>query len=91
MERGAGEIVLNTMDKDGTGAGYDTEQLSAVREITPVPLVASGGAGSMQHFADVFTQSSVEGALAAGVFHRGEIIIGELKHFLAEAGLRVRQ
>ena len=87
---GAGEIVLNCMGSDGVRNGYDIEQLSTVREICQVPLVASGGAGSMDHFRDVFTQARVDAALAASVFHTGAIAIGDLKRNLRDAGIAVR-
>lgn len=90
QERGAGEIVLNCMSHDGVGTGYDLEQLSAVRALLSIPLVASGGAGAMQHFVDVFRATKVDAALAAGVFHRGEIAIPELKQTLRQAGIEVR-
>lgn len=88
--RGAGEIVLNCMDSDGVREGYDLEQLSAVREVCRVPLVASGGAGSCAHFAEVFSQAQVDAALAASVFHSGTIRIPELKRELRYAGIPVR-
>ena len=88
--RGAGEIVLNCMDSDGVRDGYDVEQLSAVREVCKVPLVASGGAGAVRHFADVFREAAVDAALAAGVFHSGAIRIPELKRELRYAGIPVR-
>ena len=88
--RGAGEVVLNCMSADGTRAGYDIAQLSAAREILPIPLVASGGAGNVQHFVDVFREADVDAALAATVFHSGQIPIPELKQSLAEAGIEVR-
>ena len=88
--RGAGEIVLNCMSADGTRAGYDIAQLSAARENLPIPLVASGGAGEVQHFIDVFEQADVDAALAATVFHSGQIPIPELKQSLAAAGIEVR-
>lgn len=87
---GAGEIVLNCMDNDGVRRGYDIAQLREAREVCKVPLVASGGAGEMQHFADVFDQADVDGALAASVFHGGRIAIPELKSFLRERGIEVR-
>ena len=90
QERGAGEIVLNCMDQDGVRKGYDLEQLHAVRDVCRVPLIASGGAGSYSHFARVFAEASVDGALAASVFHSGEIAIPELKRYLNEAGVHVR-
>lgn len=88
---GAGEIVLNCMNSDGVGTGYDLLQLQSARERLSIPLIASGGAGQIQHFIDVFERSHVDGALAAGVFHRGEIAIGELKERLSVAGIPVRK
>ena len=88
--RGAGEIVLNCMGNDGVKRGYDLPQLRAVREVCGVPLVASGGAGSMAHFSEVFQQADVDGALAASVFHSGAIAIPALKQFLQAAGVQVR-
>jgi len=90
QKRGAGEIVLNTMNQDGTGKGYDITQLAAIREVATIPMIASGGAGAMQDFADVFTKAQVDGALAAGVFHRKEIHISDLKTFLRDKGIAVR-
>ena len=91
QELGAGEVVLNAMGSDGVRQGYDVEQLSAVRQVCAVPLIASGGAGSAQHFIDVFREADVDGALAAGVFHSGDLSIGALKTELAAAGIVVRQ
>ncbi|RRS08092.1 imidazole glycerol phosphate synthase subunit HisF [Pseudoalteromonas sp. J010] len=88
---GAGEIVLNCMNQDGVRNGYDIEQLSAIRELCKVPLIASGGAGSMQDFVDVFTQTNVDGALAASVFHKGVIEIPKLKQFLINNDVAARQ
>jgi cyclase len=88
--RGAGEIVLNCMGSDGVRAGYDLEQLAAARAICHVPLIASGGAGAMAHFLDAFGQADVDGALAASVFHSGDIAIPELKRHLREQGVVVR-
>jgi cyclase len=90
QERGAGEIVLNCMGHDGVGGGYDVEQLRAVRRLCTVPLIASGGAGAPEHFAAVFLAADVDGALAAGAFHRGEIGIAALKRHLRARGLEVR-
>ena len=87
---GAGEIVLNCMGSDGARAGYDIEQLRAVRAVCAVPLVASGGAGTPQHFADAFLHADVDGALAASVFHSGALAIPELKRTLREHGIQVR-
>ncbi len=85
QELGAGEIVLNCMNQDGVRQGYDLTQLQLIRNACKVPLIASGGAGSKQHFADVFEQADVDGALAASVFHKGIIPIPELKAFLFRA------
>lgn len=87
---GAGEIVLNCMGNDGVRSGYDIAQLRAVREVCSVPLVASGGAGDMAHFAEVFRDADVDGALAASVFHSGAIAIPELKRALRAQGIPVR-
>lgn len=89
-QRGAGEIVLNCMGSDGAKTGYDLEQLAAVRAICPVPLVASGGAGAVEHFIDAFQQADVDAALAASVFHSGTVPIPALKQRLREAGIEVR-
>ena len=83
QRRGAGEIVLNMMNQDGVRQGYDLTQLSAVRAVCKVPLIASGGAGTMEHFLD-------DGALAASVFHKKIINIGELKTYLREHNIEVR-
>ncbi|WP_417474108.1 imidazole glycerol phosphate synthase subunit HisF [Luteimonas mephitis] len=87
---GAGEIVLNCMGSDGVRAGYDLAQLRAVRDACAVPLVASGGAGSIDHFIEVFREADVDGALAASVFHDRSIAIPALKRALADAGIEVR-
>ena len=91
QRRGAGEIVLNCMGSDGVRQGFDIAQLSAVREVCTVPLVASGGAGAPEHFAEVFRTARVDAALAASVFHSGEIAIPDLKRRLRGAGIEVRQ
>jgi cyclase len=90
QQRGAGEIVLNCMSHDGVRSGYDLEQLKQIRDICRVPLVASGGAGAPEHFLQVFTRARVEGALAASVFHSGNIGIADLKKYLNDNGVRVR-
>ena len=90
QQRGAGEIVLNCMNVDGVRQGYDLPQLQAVRAICHVPLVASGGAGAPEHFAAVFTEAQVDGALAASVFHSGELTIPDLKRYLVAHGIEVR-
>ena len=90
QERGGGEIVLNCMGSDGVRRGYDVEQLRAVREICHVLLVASGGAGAVEHFVSVFKDAGVDAALAASVFHSGAIAIPDLKRELKTAGVEVR-
>jgi len=90
QERGIGEVVLNCMNQDGVRSGYDNEQLRIVRDQCRVPLIASGGAGNMQHFADTFEQANVDGALAASVFHSGEIRIPDLKGFLSSKAIDIR-
>ncbi len=90
QELGAGEIVLNCMAADGVRQGYDVQQLRAARALCSVPLVASGGAGSMEHFADVFTEADVDGALAASVFHDGTVRLPELRRYLAGLELPLR-
>lgn len=90
QQRGAGEIVLNCMGHDGVRTGYDIEQLCAVRACCEVPLIASGGAGTTEHFSDVFRDADVDGALAASVFHAGSISIPALKNFLRGQGIPMR-
>jgi cyclase len=88
---GAGEFVLNCMNQDGMRQGYDLKQLQLVRANCTVPLIASGGAGTMEHFSSVFKQAHVDGALAASVFHKQIIEIGELKQYLAGQDIEIRQ
>jgi len=90
QDRGAGEIVLNCMNQDGVRKGYDLAQLAAVRAVCGVPLIASGGAGAVEHFKDVFEVARVDGALAASVFHTAAIDIRDLKRYLAAAGIAIR-
>ncbi len=90
QKRGAGEIVLNMMNQDGVRNGYDLEQLNRIRQVCKVPLIASGGAGAMVHFSDAFNETNVDGALAASVFHKQIINIGELKQYLKQQGVEVR-
>ncbi|MDZ7643692.1 MAG: imidazole glycerol phosphate synthase subunit HisF [Woeseiaceae bacterium] len=90
QDRGAGEIVLNCMNQDGVRRGYDCVQLALARQRCTVPLIASGGAGKVEHFAEVFRRSNVDGALAASVFHSGEISVKALKTFLDRQGIEVR-
>lgn len=88
--RGAGEILLTSMDHDGTKAGFDNRLLKQVNRLVNIPVIASGGAGSVQHFVDVFQQSNVDAALAASVFHYGEILIPDLKNELRQNDINVR-
>ncbi|MDF2518018.1 MAG: imidazole glycerol phosphate synthase subunit HisF [Sphingobacterium sp.] len=90
QERGAGEILLTSMDHDGTKNGFDNGFLKAVNDRIHIPLIASGGAGNQQHFVDVFQQANVDAALAASVFHYGEILIPDLKETLRQHGVVVR-
>jgi cyclase len=90
QERGAGEIVLNCMNQDGVRQGYDIRQLTLVRRNCAVPLIASGGAGKMEHFTEVFKQARVDGGLAASVFHSAAINIQDLKKYLREQSVEVR-
>ncbi|HET7813370.1 MAG TPA: imidazole glycerol phosphate synthase subunit HisF [Candidatus Baltobacteraceae bacterium] len=88
---GAGEILLTSMDRDGTRAGFDLDLTSAVREAVPVPVIASGGAGSIDDFADVFERAGADAALAASLFHFGELQIPDLKEALAARGIPIRK
>ncbi|WP_392431540.1 imidazole glycerol phosphate synthase subunit HisF [Yersinia sp. HM-2024] len=88
--RGAGEIVLNMMNQDGVRNGYDLRQLKQMRTICHVPLIASGGAGTPEHFLEAFRDADVDGALAASVFHKQIINISELKKYLSEQGVEIR-
>ncbi|WP_051293137.1 imidazole glycerol phosphate synthase subunit HisF [Olivibacter sitiensis] len=88
--RGAGEILLTSMDHDGTKNGFDIPFLTRINNSLRIPVIASGGAGKAQHFVDVFQQSNVDAALAASVFHYGEINIPELKNLLRGSGIDVR-
>lgn len=87
---GAGEIVLNCMNQDGVKKGYDIQQLDKIRQCVTIPLIASGGAGAMSHFYDVFKHANVDGALAASVFHSNAIKMSELKKYLRSENIEVR-
>ncbi len=89
-ERGAGEILLTSMDHDGTKAGFDNGLLKKINNKLGIPLIASGGAGTVQHFVDLFHTTNVDAALAASVFHYGEILIPELKEILKHNNIEVR-
>jgi imidazole glycerol-phosphate synthase subunit HisF len=88
---GAGEILLTSMDRDGTKDGYDLELTRAVADAVTVPVVASGGAGTLEHFREAFVEGDASGALAASLFHFGTYTIGEVKDYLAERGIEVRR
>jgi len=90
FDRGAGEILLTSMDKDGTKSGYDLELTAKISEAVDIPVIASGGAGTMEHIKDAFTIGKADAALAASIFHYQEIDIMELKHYLAKNGIPVR-
>ena len=81
---GAGEILLNCIDKDGTDSGYDIELINAVKDAVTIPVIASSGAGCVEHFYEVFTETEAEAALAAGIFHRKEVSIPEVKNYLSD-------
>lgn len=88
---GAGEILLTSMDEDGVKQGYDLALTAAVSERVPVPVIASGGAGALEHFYDAFTAGKADAVLAASLFHFGEITIPQLKDYLAARGIPVRR
>lgn len=90
VARGAGEILLTSMDHDGTKSGFDNELLAQLSAELPVPVIASGGAGNMEHFKDTFTNGKADAALAASIFHFKEIGIPELKQYLKKEGIAVR-
>ncbi len=88
--RGAGEILLTSMDCDGTKNGFDIELNRTIAEAVSIPVIASGGAGTLEHFYDVFTQGKVDAALAASIFHYREISLQEVKGYLRKRGIHVR-
>lgn len=90
VERGVGEILLTSMDHDGTKNGFAIEITKTLSEMLPIPIVASGGAGNMEHFVDVFQNGKADAALAASIFHFGEIGIPELKKYLNNKNISVR-
>jgi imidazole glycerol-phosphate synthase subunit HisF len=91
QDRGAGEILLTSIDRDGTRSGFDCEMTAAVSSSVAIPVIASGGAGTFDHFADVFSAGQADAALAASVFHFSEHAVSELKAFLAARGIPVRR
>ena len=88
--RGAGEILLTSMDRDGTRAGFDCELTAAVADAVNIPVIASGGAGGLEHFADVFTTGHADAALAASIFHYADTGVADVKRYLHNAGIPVR-
>jgi cyclase len=89
-DRGAGEILFTSMGHDGTRAGYANDALATLASSLSIPVIASGGAGTMQHFKEAFTLGKADAALAAGVFHFGDIAIPELKSYLKAEGIAIR-
>ena len=89
IERGAGELLVNSIDADGTRAGFDLELVRLMRELSTVPIIASGGAGAVEHFAPAI-EAGADAVLAASVFHNGELTVGDVKRQLAAAGISVR-
>jgi cyclase len=90
VEHGAGELLLTSMDRDGTKAGYDVELLKAVSQSVPVPLIASGGVGKLEHLYDGLALGQADAVLAASIFHQGTYTVGEAKRFLSDHGVSVR-
>ena len=90
QERGAGEILFTSMNHDGAKSGFANEALARLHDMLSIPVIASGGAGKKEHFRDVFVQGKADAALAASVFHFGEIPVGELKQYLKTEGIEVR-
>lgn len=89
-ERGAGEILFTSMDHDGTKQGFALEATARLSDLLPIPIIASGGAGTMEHFKQVFTTGKADAGLAASIFHFGEIPIPSLKNYLAGQGITMR-
>lgn len=87
---GAGEILLTSMDRDGTKIGFDNELTHAVAKAVPIPVIASGGVGNLQHLVDGVKEGGADAVLAASIFHFAEYSIGEAKQFMAEQGVEVR-
>ena len=90
QDLGAGEILLNCIDKDGTNSGFDLELITQVKKSVSIPVIASSGAGNAAHFVEVFEQTSTDAALAAGIFHRREVSIEEVKQAVQAAGIEIR-
>ena len=90
VELGAGEIVVNSIDQDGTKAGYDIELTGAIAALVPVPVIASGGAGNPEHIRDVFVESNADAAIVASITHYGEFSIEHIKRYLEKEGVPIR-
>ncbi len=90
VDLGAGEIVVNSIDADGTKAGYELELTGAIADLVPIPVIASGGAGNPQHLRDVFVESKADAAIVASITHYGEFTIESIKDYLADEGVSVR-
>lgn len=90
VDLGAGEIVVNSIDADGTKAGYELELTGAIADLVPIPVIASGGAGNPHHLRDVFVESKADAAIVASITHYGEFTIEGIKDYLADEGVRVR-
>ena len=90
VERGAGELLVNSMDADGTLAGFDLELTRRVRDLASVPVIASGGAGTLEHLREALTEGRADAALAASIFHFGTYTVGEAKRYLKQRGVEVR-
>jgi len=91
QDRGAGEILLTSMDRDGTRAGFDCELTAAVSDAVDIPVIASGGAGGLEHFLDVFTRGHADAALAASIFHYADTGVADLKRYLSAQGIPIRR
>jgi cyclase len=89
--RGAGELLVTSMDRDGTQVGFDTDLLAAIADAAPIPVIASGGAGTLSHFAEAVTRGHADAVLAASVFHDGVYSVGEVKAAMARDGVPVRR
>ena len=90
VERGAGEVLLTSMDRDGTNDGYDIELTRAVADAVPVPVIASGGAGTLDHLSEAIGEGGADAVLCASIFHYGTYRVRDAKRHLAEAGIPVR-
>jgi glutamine amidotransferase/cyclase len=88
---GAGELLLNCIDRDGTNSGFDLELIAQVKAAVRIPVIASSGAGNPEHFEEVFRETTTDAALGAGMFHRGEYTVQQVKDHLASTGLEVRK